>query len=90
MRDEYVGTQAYGMIRAILKLMVFCLTAAEYLQEHEHTRPPLFVMMLEMAANIRRTPEAIRGKEYKEAVFKSIMDDLSPHYAADPIDIRLD
>ncbi len=88
-RDDYVRTQAHGMIRAMLKLMVSCPTGAEYLQEHEHTGPPLFAIMLDMSANIRRTPEAFRRKEYIEAVFKRIIDDLSPHYAAGIIDIRL-
>ena len=77
------------MIRAIPKLIVSCPTVAEYLQENEHTGPPLFVMMLDMAANICQTPEAFHRKEYIEAVFKRIIDDVSPHYAAGPIDIRL-
>ena len=37
--DEYVRTQAHGMIRDILKIMVSCPIGAEYLQEHGHTGP---------------------------------------------------
>ncbi len=88
-RDNYVRTQAHSMIRAMLKIMVYCPTAAEYLQENKHTGPLLFVMILDMAANIRRFSESFRQKEYIGAVFKGIIDDISRHYAAGPIEIRL-
>ena len=87
-RDDYLRTQAHGMIRAMLEIMVSCTKTAECLQENEYTGPPLFVMMLDMAANIRQNLAFCR-KEYIDAVFKRIIDDLSPHYAAGPIEIRL-
>ncbi len=37
--------------------MVQVLTAAAYLQENEHGGPTIFVWLLDMAANIRRTSE---------------------------------
>ncbi len=77
------------MIRVMLKLMVSCPTAAEYSQENEHTEHTLFVMMRDMAGNVRQTLEVFRRKEYIDTVFKRIIDDLSPHYAAGPIDTRL-
>ena len=46
-------------------------------------------MMLEMAANIRRTPEAFCRKGYIQAVFMRIIDDLIPRFVAGTIDIHL-
>ena len=54
-RDSYIREHTFFLLCSTLCLMLDVPTAAAYLQENENDGPPIFVWLLDMAANIRRT-----------------------------------
>ena len=60
--DAYISEHAFLLLRSTLTLMLDVPTTAAYLQENENDGRPIFVWLLDTAANIHRTSEGSRVK----------------------------
>ncbi len=83
-RDQYIREHTFFLLRSTLFLTVEVPTADTYLQDNEDKGAPIFIWLLDMPANIRRTSEGSRRKAYLDTIFKRIVDGLSPDYESEP------
>ncbi len=83
-RDPYIREHTFYLLRSTLLLMVEVPTAATYLRENEDEGPPIFVWLLDMATNIRRTSEGSCCKAYLDTIFKRLVGGLNPDYKSKP------
>ncbi len=82
--DPHIREHTFFLLYTNLCLMVEVPTTAAYLQENEHGGPPIFFLLLDMAASIRRTSEGSRRSAHLDTIFKDLMDGPNRDYRSEP------
>ena len=83
-RDQYIRKHNFFLLRPTLLLIVEVHTAVTYLQVNEDVGPPIFVWLVDMASNIRRTSEGSLHIAYLDTIFRRLENGLNPDYKSEP------